>query len=176
MTAARTSRTDASPRARADPAQFQFVRRRTKPAPSPAPIAAGADQLADDSLADSTPHSSSMQNGNSDELRPVQLADIVEVLTEALEQRDRAIEAMTVLIAEQRAAIEAINGRLDRLFAPEKPREGYIALRKAAAMIKKSDEYLRVRAARGEIDAQIISDKWFVRIGALAIPNENGEG
>jgi hypothetical protein len=110
----------------------------------------------------------------------VTLADIVSALTELLEQRDRehaaAIEALTTTIAEQKADLAAVHERLDRLFAPVQPPQGYIALRKAAAMIGRSDEYLRQRAARGEIGAEIIGGKWFVdsaAVGALAIPNES---
>lgn len=117
-----------------------------------------------------------LRSTGADQLADVQLADIVSALASELAARDRAIELMATLITEQRLAIDAVNRQLDRMFAPERPRSGYIALRKAAAMIKKSDEYLRVRAARGEIDAQIIGDKWFVRIGALALPNQKGEG
>jgi hypothetical protein len=102
--------------------------------------------------------------------------DVVAALVALLEERDRAIEALTTVIAELKVRIDGIDRRFDRLFAPEAVPEGYIALRKAAALIKKSDEYLRQRAARGEIAAEIIRDRWYVDIGALAVPNENEEG
>jgi hypothetical protein len=109
----------------------------------------------------------------------VVLDDVVEVFVAALADRDKAIEAMAVLIAEQKAQIAAVNERLDRLFAPEQPADGLVALRRAAEMIGRSDEYLRSRAARGEIAAEIIGGKWFVNasaLAALALPNGIADG
>jgi hypothetical protein len=102
----------------------------------------------------------------------VVLDDIIVALEATLARRDAAIEGFVTLVAELKADNVAIHARLDRLFAPEQPPEGYIALRKAAAMIGRSDEYLRQRAARGEIDAEIVAGKWYVNIGVLALPNK----
>jgi hypothetical protein len=103
----------------------------------------------------------------------VAVADIIAALEETLTRRDRAIDGFVTLVAELKADNVAIHARLDRLLVPEQVPDGFIALRVAARMLKKSDEYLRKRAASGAIAAELIGGRWYVELASLAIPNGN---
>jgi hypothetical protein len=102
----------------------------------------------------------------------VVLDDLVEALTEMLAQRDRAVTALTVVVAELRADIETLAAR----FEPEQPRAGYVALKAAAARVGCSGEHMRQLCIRGQVDAHRVGNKWFVDVAALEFSNKPRSG
>jgi hypothetical protein len=97
---------------------------------------------------------------------PPELLDVL--AAELARQQREAIDRLATLLTELQARISAVEDRLERLLVPQAVPDGYVALRKAAELLGRSDEYLRQRAARGEIEGEVISGRWFVNISALA--------
>jgi hypothetical protein len=80
----------------------------------------------------------------------VVMADVVEVLAEALAARDRAIERLTIMITDVRADNAAMAARLDVLDPPV-PLPGFCSIKEAAGACHFSDEAVRQWAASGQV-------------------------
>jgi hypothetical protein len=105
------------------------------PTPAPAPIAAdcGISAVAEP-----------------DVTAEPSVADVIAVLAAALEQRDAAIERLTILLTDVRADHAVLAARVDRLDPPDDtPLPGYCGLKEAAFASGFSDETLRRWAKAG---------------------------
>jgi len=97
------------------------------------------------------------------------LADVIEALTSMLADRDRAIEAMTMLISEQRGGHAALAARVDAIDPPAHtpPLPGYVALKQAAGACGYTCEAVRQWAATGQVTGIKDGGTWRVELTSV---------
>jgi hypothetical protein len=106
----------------------------------------------------------------------VVIEDLIEALTEMLARRDRAVTALTVVVAEMRADIHALTGTVAALTEPEPPRPNHVCLKVAAGLTGFSAEWLRQCCVAGKVDAHRVGNKWFLNVATLEFANKPPSG
>jgi len=88
------------------------------------------------------------------------------------------VAALALLVGELKAAIRDQGGEIALLKAqmaallePAPVPGDYLCLKAAAHAAGYSDEWLRQRCIRKEVDCRMVNGKWFIRLGTLARAN-----
>jgi hypothetical protein len=77
------------------------------------------------------------------------------------------VEALAAQLAEMAADMRQLAERVDALDGPQRPPEGFVPLKRAAAVTGLHPETLRLRCVHREVDAVRVGGRWYLDIEKL---------